>query len=91
MPHFAAAAKLPAEDALDLGHTAEGGAMKIACLAFSRIANFDDLDPLKLEPSVTLTMVRPGAAIPGDATLVILPGSKSTRGDLAFLRAEGWT
>ncbi|MEI2805904.1 cobyric acid synthase [Albidovulum sp.] len=90
VPHFAAAAKLPAEDALDLGHTAEGGAMKIACLAFSRIANFDDLDPLKLEPSVTLTMVRPGAAIPGDATLVILPGSKSTRGDLAFLRAEGW-
>jgi adenosylcobyric acid synthase len=35
-------------------------------------------------------MVRPGAAIPGDAALVILPGSKSTRGDLAFLRAEGW-
>jgi adenosylcobyric acid synthase len=35
-------------------------------------------------------MVKPGEAIPGDATLVILPGSKSTRGDLAFLRAQGW-
>ncbi|WP_413874675.1 cobyric acid synthase [Albidovulum sp.] len=90
LPHFAAAAKLPAEDALDLGRATEGGPVRIACLAFSRIANFDDLDPLKLEPSVTLTMVRAGEAIPGDAALVILPGSKSTRGDLAFLRAEGW-
>ena len=35
-------------------------------------------------------MVRPGEAIPGDATLVIIPGSKSTRGDLAFLRTQGW-
>ncbi len=35
-------------------------------------------------------MIRPGEAIPGDATLVIIPGSKSTRGDLAFLRAQGW-
>lgn len=35
-------------------------------------------------------MVRPGEAIPGDVRLVIIPGSKSTRGDLAFLRAQGW-
>ena len=66
------------------------GRCKIAFLALSRIANFDDLDPLKLEPDVDLVMVRPGEAIPGDATLVILPGSKSTRGDLDFLRAQGW-
>ena len=56
----------------------------------SRIANFDDLDPLKLEPSVSLEMVPPGRPLPGDADLVILPGTKSTRGDLAFLRAQGW-
>ena len=36
------------------------------------------------------TFVRPGEPIPGDADLVILPGSKSTIGDLAFLRAQGW-
>jgi adenosylcobyric acid synthase len=60
------------------------------CLAVSRIANFDDLDPLKLEPDVDLVMVRAGEALPGDTTLVILPGSKSTRGDLAFLREQGW-
>ncbi|MCU9849417.1 cobyric acid synthase [Defluviimonas sp. WL0024] len=90
MPYFLGAAKLPAEDALDLGGATAGGPLKIACLALSRIANFDDLDPLKLEPAVSLTMVRSGDAIPGDASLVILPGSKSTRGDLAFLRQQGW-
>jgi adenosylcobyric acid synthase len=35
-------------------------------------------------------MLAPGHALPGDADLVILPGSKSTRGDLDFLRAQGW-
>lgn len=90
LPYFKDAAKLPAEDALDLRGTADGGPLKIACLALSRIANFDDLDPLKLEPSVNLIMVRAGEPIPGDTALVIIPGSKSTRGDLAFLREQGW-
>jgi adenosylcobyric acid synthase len=90
LPWFAGAARLPAEDALDLGSTRRPGAVKLACLAFPRIANFDDLDPLAAEPGVDLVMVRPGEAVPGDAALVILPGSKSTRADLAFLRAQGW-
>jgi adenosylcobyric acid synthase len=90
LPWFARAAELPAEDALGLGEARKPGQCKIAFLALSRIANFDDLDPLKLEPGVDLVMVRPGEAVPGDARLVILPGSKSTRGDLAFLRAQGW-
>jgi adenosylcobyric acid synthase len=90
LPHFARARELPAEDALGLSDARKPGRRKIAFLALSRIANFDDLDPLKLEPDVDLVMVRPGEAIPGDATLVILPGSKSTRGDLAFLHAQGW-
>jgi adenosylcobyric acid synthase len=90
LPYFARAGELPAEDALGLADARKPGRHKIACLALSRIANFDDLDPLKLEPDVDLVMVRPGEAIPGDATLVILPGSKSTRGDLAFLREQGW-
>lgn len=90
LPYFAQASRLPAEDALDLGGGAGDGSCHIACLGLSRIANFDDLDPLKLEPAVRLSMVRAGAAIPGDARLVIIPGSKSTRGDLDFLRAQGW-
>jgi adenosylcobyric acid synthase len=56
----------------------------------SRIANFDDLDPLAQEPGVRLTMLQPGRAVPGDADVVVLPGTKSTRRDLAFLRAQGW-
>src|SRR5262249_49057334 len=90
LPHFSRANELPAEDALGLAGARKQGKRKIACLALSRIANFDDLDPLKLEPEIDLVMVRPGEAIPGDAALVIIPGSKSTRGDLAFLRAQGW-
>ncbi|XIA63679.1 cobyric acid synthase [Bradyrhizobium sp. TZ2] len=90
LPYFARANELPAEDALGLAGARKAAQCKIAFLALSRIANFDDLDPLKLEPGVDLVMVGPGEAIPGDAKLVILPGSKSTRGDLAFLRAQGW-
>ena len=90
LPYFPRAAELPAEDALGLSDARKPGRCKIAFLALSRIANFDDLDPLKLEDEVDLVMVRPGEAIPGDAKLVILPGAKSTRGDLDFLRAQGW-
>ncbi len=90
LPYFADAARLPAEDALDIGQGTQGGALKVACLALSRIANFDDLDPMKTEPAVSLTMVRAGQPIAGDCDLVILPGTKSTVGDLAFLRAQGW-
>ena len=89
VPWFGEAWRLPAEDALDIASGPKGG-VKIACLQFSRIANFDDLDPLKSEPGVDVVMIRPGQAIPGDCALVILPGSKSTRGDLGFLRAQGW-
>lgn len=90
VPWFPDAARLPAEDAADLRSASRGAGLHIACPMLSRIANFDDLDPLAAEPGVRLTMVAPGQALPGDADLVILPGSKSTRGDLAFLRAQGW-
>src|ERR1700748_2394717 len=90
LPWFDGAMALPAEDALGLADARKPGRHKIARLALSRIANFDDLDPLKLEGDVDLVMVRSGEAIPGDAKLVILPGSKSTRSDLDFLRKQGW-
>ncbi len=89
-PWFPEAWRLPAEDALDLDPPGRAEGLHIVCLALSRIANFDDLDPLAQEPGVRLTMLGAGRAIPGDADLVILPGTKSTRGDLAFLRAQGW-
>ncbi|KKB10176.1 cobalamin biosynthesis protein CobQ [Devosia chinhatensis] len=91
VPHFADAAKLPAEDALALDHYSGGqGAFHVVVPRLPRIANFDDLDPLRAEPGVTLTLVQPGEALPRDADLVLLPGSKATRADLAALRANGW-
>ena len=90
IPWLPDAARLPAEDAADLRPTRGGGAIHVVCLTLSRIANFDDLDPLAAEPGLRLTMLRAGQPIPGDAALVIIPGTKSTRGDLAFLREQGW-
>ncbi len=89
IPWFPDAHKLPAEDALDL-RSGGSGPLKIAVPLLSRIANFDDFDPLKAEPGVMLAMVPPGQPIPADANLIILPGTKSTIGDLAFLRQQGW-
>src|SRR6202023_2725350 len=64
--------------------------VKIAVPLLPHIANFDDLDPLRAEPGIELVFVRPGMPLPGDAALVILPGSKATLADLAFLRHQGW-
>jgi adenosylcobyric acid synthase len=64
--------------------------IKIAVPVLPRIANFDDLDPLRAEPGVDLVMIRPGRPLPRDAALIILPGSKATLADLEFLRREGW-
>ncbi|MFC3628480.1 cobyric acid synthase [Paracoccus angustae] len=89
VPWFSGAHRLPAEDAVDL-RASRGEGLHVVCLCLSRIANFDDLDPLAAEPGVRLTMLEPGRAVPGDADLVVLPGTKSTLGDLAFLRAQGW-
>lgn len=90
VPWFADAWKLPAEDALDIRTGESDGDFHIVCLGLSRIANFDDLDPLAQEEGVRLTMLRAGQVLPADADLVIIPGSKSTRGDLVFLREQGW-
>ena len=98
LPWFPDATKLPAEDILDLQHRHRPRkrddkgkrGVHIAVPVLKRIANFDDLDPLANEPDVALTLVGEGEAIPGDADLVIIPGSKSTISDLAYLREQGW-
>jgi adenosylcobyric acid synthase len=92
VPWIAAARRLPAEDAVTLQSIAERGegTIEIAVLMLSRIANFDDFDPLSQEPGVCLTMVPPGAPVPATASLIIIPGTKATIADLAFLRGQGW-
>jgi len=90
VPWFGDAWKLPAEDALDISTPTRADGLHVVCLKLSRIANFDDLDPLAHEPGVRVTMLHAGQPLPGDTDVVVIPGSKSTRGDMAFLRAQGW-
>ena len=93
IPFFPEARLLPAEDALALDAARPvklEARIKIAVPLLPHIANFDDLDPLDAEPSVELARVRPGQALPGDADLVILPGSKATIADLTALREAGF-
>ncbi|WP_417279514.1 cobyric acid synthase [Celeribacter sp.] len=89
LPWFPEAHRLPAEDVMEISSRGSGK-IKIAVPKLSRIANFDDLDPLAAEPDVTVQIVEPGQPLPGDADLVLIPGTKSTLGDLAFFRAQGW-
>jgi adenosylcobyric acid synthase len=92
VPWFEAARKLPAEDSMALDALPENasGTLHVVVPRLPRIANFDDLDPLRAEPGVKVTLLAPGNPLPRDADLVLLPGSKSTRSDLAALRANGW-
>jgi len=91
LPWFADAWQLPAEDVMDITSTSRrGDVVKIVVPKLSRIANFDDLDPLAIEPGVSVEVVEPGRPLPADADLVLIPGSKSTISDLAFFRAQGW-
>ncbi len=89
IPWFADAWRLPAEDVMDLTGR-PGGTIKVAVPRLNRIANFDDLDPLSAEPDVTVELIETGRPLPGDADLVLIPGSKSTIADLAHFRAQGW-
>ncbi|MDF2637875.1 MAG: cobyric acid synthase CobQ [Novosphingobium lindaniclasticum] len=92
MPWASAVGRLPSEDAVVLERGLGGGSGKllVACPILPRIANFDDLDPLRQESGVEVAMIPPGTPIPSEAALIVLPGSKATRADMAFLRAEGW-
>jgi adenosylcobyric acid synthase len=93
VPFFDLAHRLPAEDALGLlagSPRGDGDRSLIAVLAYPRISNFDDFDPLRLEPGVDLVFIKPGEVIPWNAVLVVLPGSKATIADLAVLRETGW-
>ncbi|MFB9953468.1 cobyric acid synthase [Rhizobium puerariae] len=93
LPHFADAARLPAEDALGLNGPSAckpGAKIRVAVPILPHISNFDDLDPLEAEPEVELLRVRAGQAIPGDCDLILLVGSKATISDLSALKDAGF-
>ncbi|OEC34986.1 adenosylcobyric acid synthase (glutamine-hydrolysing) [Pseudomonas cuatrocienegasensis] len=81
---------LEAEDAIDRRQAVKlDTPLRVVVPVLPRISNHTDFDPLRLHPQVQLTFVGPGQAIPS-ADLIILPGSKSVRADLAYLRSQGW-
>jgi adenosylcobyric acid synthase len=81
---------LDAEDAINRERGFAGeGALRVIVPVLPRISNHTDFDPLRHHPQVDLRYVGPGEA-PPPADLVILPGSKSVRADLEWLRRQGW-
>ncbi len=92
VPWLAAARRLPAEDAVVLQAESQSvkKTFKVVALLLPHIANFDDFDPLRADPHLAFMYVTPGMAVPGDTDVLIIPGTKTTLGDLAFLRQQGW-
>ena len=86
---------LDAEDSLDLVGRAEagseapaGGVLRVAVIRLPRISNFTDIDPLAAEPGVAVQFTASPADVLG-ADLAVLPGSRATVADLAWLRSSG--
>lgn len=81
---------LEAEDGIDRRQSVKAAqVLKVVVPVLPRISNHTDFDPLRLHPQVDLQFIGPGEQIPA-ADLIILPGSKSVRADLAYLRGQGW-
>ncbi|AJP53675.1 cobyric acid synthase [Pseudomonas simiae] len=81
---------LEAEDGIDRRQTDKvAQVLKVVVPVLPRISNHTDFDPLRLHPQVDLQFIGPGQPIPA-ADLIILPGSKSVRSDLSYLRTNGW-
>jgi adenosylcobyric acid synthase len=79
---------LDAEDGVDVSQ-AMRGSFRVIVPALPKISNHTDFDALRAHPDVDLLFIGPGRPIP-PADLIILPGSKNTRSDLAWLLEQGW-
>jgi adenosylcobyric acid synthase len=81
---------LDSEDALDLGgrRSVDGATFRVAVVRLPRISNFTDVDALGLEPDLDVVFVSDPRDLT-DADLVVLPGTRSTISDLAWLRSRG--
>ncbi|MDR1159474.1 MAG: cobyric acid synthase [Syntrophomonadaceae bacterium] len=90
VPWIAAARSLPEEDAIPADMKGGEDGVTVAVPLLPHISNHDDFDALEAETSVRIIRVPPGQVLPGNAKLIILPGSKSTISDLAFFRSQGW-
>jgi len=85
--------RLDAEDALPIEAyrsegAADGSRLRVAVVRFPRVSNFTDVDALAIEPGVDVEFTASASAVES-ADLVVLPGTKSTVADLAWLRERG--
>jgi adenosylcobyric acid synthase len=80
---------IDAEDSVSTGGDSDDDALNVIVPLVPRISNHNDFDPLRLHPKINLQFIAPDQPIP-PADLIILPGSKSTRTDLAWLQSQGW-
>jgi len=85
---------LPEEDGVFDDRTQQAGAVQrtVAVIAYPRISNLDEFQPLKNVAGLRLAWVRSPAQLAGLSAAtdwIVLPGSKHTSGDLAWLRAQG--
>ncbi len=80
---------IDAEDSVGTSGSSEADALNVIVPVLPRISNHNDFDPLRLHPGVNLQFIGPDQPIP-PADLIVLPGSKSTRHDLQWLRDQGW-
>lgn len=80
---------LEAEDALSTRHSVREGDFHIVVPHLPSFSNHTDFDPLQLHPGVRVSFAKKPEHIDG-ADLIVLPGSKAVRSDLATLRERGW-
>ncbi|WP_306603084.1 cobyric acid synthase [Azonexus sp.] len=82
---------LDAEDAIATAAVdgKKSAKLKVIAPAYPRTSNHNDLDPLRLHPEVDFRWIAPGET-PPPADLIVLPGSKAVRADIAWLREKGW-
>ncbi|MBY6198028.1 cobyric acid synthase [Vibrio hangzhouensis] len=81
---------IEAEDAINASQTvSKNSKLNVAVPVLTRISNHTDFDSLRLHPDIDFRYVGKGESI-GSADLIILPGTKSVRDDLAYLREQGW-
>jgi adenosylcobyric acid synthase len=79
---------LDAEDAVKPEQN-EKGSFRVVVPVLPRISNHTDFDALRAQPEIDLRFIGPGQPIP-PADLIVIPGSKSTRADLEWLKNNGW-
>jgi adenosylcobyric acid synthase len=77
------------EEITDSATSAKAGKINIAVLRFPHISNFTDFQPLAREGAVNLTYLSRPRSLDG-VDLLVLPGTKNTRGDLAWMGETGW-